>query len=112
MYSVKLTAEVTTFIKNLELKMRTKVYKTIELLKEFGPFLTKPHSKSITGSKKLRELRIKQGSNIVRLFYFYNKNKTYIVTSGYIKKGNKTNKNEIAKAEKILNEILEGEKDA
>ena len=112
MYSVKLTAEVTTFIKNLELKMRTKVYKTIELLKEFGPFLTEPHSKSITGTKKLRELRIKQGSNIVRLFYFYHNNKTYIVTSGYIKKGNKTDKKEIAKAEKILNEILEGGKDA
>jgi phage-related protein len=92
--------------------MRTKVYKTLELLKEFGPFLTEPHSKSITGTKKLRELRIKQGSNIVRLFYFHHKNKTYIVTSGYIKKGNKTNKKEIAKAEKILNEILEGEKDA
>ena len=110
MYTVKLTAEVTTFIKNLNLKMRAKVYKTIELLKEFGPFLTGPHSKSITGIKKLWELRIKQGSNIVRLFYFHHKNKTYIITSGYIKKENKTSKNEIAKAEKILNEIIKGKK--
>ncbi|MFW5762537.1 MAG: type II toxin-antitoxin system RelE/ParE family toxin [Cyclobacteriaceae bacterium] len=112
MYTVKLTAEVTTFIRNLDLKMRAKVYKTIELLKEFGPFLTEPHSKFITGIKKLRELRIKQGSNIVRLFYFHYKNKTYIITSGYLKKENKINKKELAKAEKILNEIIIGEKNA
>lgn len=112
MYTVKLTAEVTTFIRNLDLKMRAKVFKTIELLKEFGPFLKEPHSKFITGIKKLRELRIKQGSNIVRLFYFHHKNKTYIITSGYIKKENKINKKELAKAEKILNEIIIGEKNA
>ena len=100
MYPVKLTAEVATFIKNLELKMRTKVYKTLELLKEFGPFLTEPHSKSITGTKKLRELRIKQGSNIVRLFYFHHKNKTYIVTSGYIKKEIKPIKRKLRKLKK------------
>jgi phage-related protein len=112
MHTVKLTAEVTTFIKNLDLKMRAKVYKTIELLKEFGPFLKEPHSKFITGIKKLQELRIKQGSNIVRLFYFHHKNKTYIITSGYIKKENKTSKKELAKAEKILNEIIKGESNA
>lgn len=112
MYAVKLTAEVAAFIKKLELKMRAKVYKTIELLKEFGPFLTKPHSKFITGSKKLRELRIKQGSNIVRLFYFHYREKTYIVTSGYVKKEKTIDKKEINKAEIIMKEIIEGEKDA
>jgi hypothetical protein len=35
MYTVKLTAEVAIFIENLDLKLKAKVYKTIELLKEF-----------------------------------------------------------------------------
>jgi len=39
--------------------------------------------------EKLFELRVKHGSNICRLFYFYFRNNIYIVTSGYLKKDQK-----------------------
>jgi len=52
-------------------------------------------------------LRIIQGNNICRLFYFHWKDKIYIITSGYIKKTNKTNKREIEKAENIMNNFME-----
>ena len=109
MYTVKLTQNVTVFIKKLEFKLRAKVYKTIDLLKDYGPFLREPHSKKITGIKKLSELRVKQGSNIVRLFYFHYKNGIYIITSGYLKKDTKTKKRELEKAEIIMREIIEGD---
>ena len=56
------------------------------------------------------ELRIKLGSDICRLFYFYWKDKIYVVTSGYIKKTNKTDKRQIEKAIKIKNQFMEQNK--
>jgi phage-related protein len=50
---------------------------------------------------------VKQGSNICRLFYFHHKGTVYIVTSGFIKKENKTSKKELVKAEKIMNKFME-----
>lgn len=79
-------------------------------LKLFGSALTESHSKKLKGIEKLKELRIKQSSNICRLFYLYYKNKILIITSGYIKKSNKTNIREINKAIKLMNNILEEEK--
>ena len=43
MYTIELLPEVKTFIRHLDLKMKAKVFKTIELLEEFGPFLREPH---------------------------------------------------------------------
>lgn len=46
-------------------------------------------------------------SDICRLFYFYYREKIYVVTSGYKKKENKTKKTEIDKAISIMNNFLE-----
>ena len=68
MYTVELLLEAKKIIKNLDLKLKAKVFKTIELLEEFGPFLHEPHAKKIQGIKYLYELRIQQGNNIGRIF--------------------------------------------
>nr|WP_232423399.1 type II toxin-antitoxin system RelE/ParE family toxin [Leptospira weilii] len=44
------------------------------------------------GYSGLFELRIKQGSNIFRLFYFFEKERVVIITSGFVKKEQKTDK--------------------
>lgn len=77
------------------------------MLREFGHLLPMPHSKQLTESKKLKELRVIFGNNIYRFFYFHYREKTYIITSGYIKKSNKTDRKEIDKALKTMSKILE-----
>jgi phage-related protein len=77
------------------------------LLKEFGSFLKEPHSKPLKGYKDLFELRVKQGSNIIRLFYFHHNSTLFIITSGYHKKEQKTDKRQILKAINLMNSYLE-----
>ena len=106
-YRVELTEEVIDFILSLPIKMQAKIQRTINLLKEFGYALPEPHSKKLKSVVDIYELRVRLGSDISRLFYFYWKNKVYIVTSGYIKKSNKTDKNEIQKAINLMNKFKE-----
>ncbi len=106
-YEVNLLKPADDFLLSLEIKIRSKAVRTIKLLQEFGPYLSEPHSKSIKGIKSLSELRVKQGSNICRFFYFHSKGKIYIVTSGFIKKDKKTSKNELKLAEKLMKNFVE-----
>ena len=52
------------------------------------------------------ECRIKYGSNIYRIFCFMFKNSNVVLTHGFIKKAQKTPKNEIEKAEKYKNDFI------
>jgi len=106
-FEVKLTEQVIQFIISLPVKMQAKVQRTIQLLEEFGYTLPEPHSKKIKTTKNVYELRIKQGNDICRLFYFYWKDKIYIITSGYIKKADKTDKKQIEKAINIMKKFME-----
>jgi len=66
-----------------------------------------PHSKKLKGMNDLHELRIKVGNDICRLFYFHYKEKIYVSTSGYTKKDNETDINEIEKAISIMKRYKE-----
>ena len=70
-YQVELLDEAVKFIEKLQYKFRAKVFKTIELLMDFGYELQMPYTRKVIGAKDLYELRIQQGQNICRLFYFY-----------------------------------------
>lgn len=107
-YDVIVFEEAKKFILSLQPKMQAKIQRTIGLLEEFGFSLPLPHSNKIQGTKELFELRVKLGSDICRLFYFHWKGKFFVILSGYVKKENKTNPNEIQKALKII-EIVKGE---
>lgn len=106
-YVVNITDDALKFINSLDIKLKAKTLRTIGLLEEFGPFLSLPHSKKIVNYDQLYEMRISQGSNLVRLFYFNLEGKIYIITSGYIKKDQKLKKSELEKAAKIMHEIKE-----
>ncbi len=107
-FSVEMLEEAVDFILSLPVKMQAKIQRTIALLKEFGYSLPEPHSKKIQGVDGLRELRVKLGSDICRLFYFYWKDQIYVVTSGYVKKSGKTDKKQISKAVGLMKKIKEG----
>ncbi len=52
------------------------------------------------------ELRAKVGSNISRVLYFFVVGRKIIITNGFVKKTQKTPKNEIELAKKYRNEYL------
>ncbi|MDD8018030.1 MAG: type II toxin-antitoxin system RelE/ParE family toxin, partial [Bacteroidota bacterium] len=53
----------------------------------------------------LYELRVKVGTDICRLFYFHWKETTYIITSGYVKKTNKTDKAQLERAVRLMEQV-------
>ena len=106
-YDVVILEDAKNFLDTLEPKMMAKSYRTIQMLSEFGPALTLPHSRKIVGTEDLYELRIQVATNICRLFYFYYNNELYVILSGFIKKQDKTDPKEIAKALKIRRQYFD-----
>jgi phage-related protein len=100
-YRVILLGRADAFIHNLPEKLEAKALRTINMLRQFGYTLREPHSKTLKGVDGLKELREKVGTDICRLFYFHFKDVVYVVTSGYVKKEQKTSWEEIERALRI-----------
>lgn len=64
---------------------------TLDLLEMNGPLLREPYSKPL--ENRIFELRIKQGSDITRVLYFFIIGKKAVLTNGFVKKSQKTPKN-------------------
>jgi hypothetical protein len=109
-YKVHLLESAEQFLSGLEDKLKAKSFRTIELLRDFGPELREPFSKKITGYNSLFELRVKQSSNICRFFYFFEKDRIIIITSGYVKKDNKTSKDQLEMASTLMSSYRENKK--
>jgi len=82
---VRILIVVQKFIDDLEDKIKAKVYKNIDLLKEFGLKLGEPYSKKI--GDNLYELRT-SGKTEVRLIYSF-KDGTSFIVHGFFKKTRK-----------------------
>ena len=67
----------------------------------------KKYFEHITGSDGLYEIRIKVGSNIFRVFCFFDEGNMIILLSGFQKKTQKTPKKEIKKAMRLKQEYYE-----
>lgn len=94
------------FLDSLDTKAKVHTLRNIQLLANFGNALREPYSKSIDDG--IFELRIKQSSNVYRVLYFFYKDKNIILTNGFIKKTNKTPKNEINFAKECKNQYYKG----
>lgn len=92
------------FILNLEPKMSAKVLRTIQLLKQEGPALREPYSKSLDDG--IFEIRTKFGSDITRVLYFFVIGRRIILTNGFVKKTQKTPPGEIALAKMYRDDYL------
>ena len=99
-YEVIVLEPAADFLSALDAKFRAKALRTIDLLEELGPRLPMPHARKLAGHE-LHELRVRLGSNICRLFYFHHRESIYVVTSGYVKKSDKTNVREIVRAVRL-----------
>jgi len=74
-------SQVEKFICSLQLKVRAKVLKWLELLEEQGSNLPRPYADTLRD--KIRELRISHGRLEIRLLYFFWKNNIIVVTNGF-----------------------------
>ena len=83
------------FILSQEKKMIAKILDMIKLLQDNGYQLREPYSKALEDG--IFELRIKSGSNISRIMYFFYVDQHIILTNGFIKKTQKTPRREIEK---------------
>jgi phage-related protein len=75
---------------------QAKISNTFDLLLEFGIRLGLPHVKKVVNTN-LWELRIVGGDNI-RIFYVASSGKKFLLLHGFVKKTQKTNKNELKTA--------------
>ena len=99
---------VEKFLLSLDIKMRAKVLRAINLLADFGNKLREPDSKLLEDG--IFELRVKLGSDIVRVLYFFCEGRIVVLTNGFVKKTQKTPENEIRMAKKYRSEYLKRSK--
>ena len=95
--------QVDAFLDKMPLKERAKVEKWIEKLETEGPNLPRPYADIVKG--KIRELRIRFGSNHYRFLYFFFK-KEIIITHGFKKKTDRVPQSEITKAKQAMQNFL------
>jgi len=67
--------------------------------------------KHLEGTKGLYEIRIEVGSNIYRIFSFFDKGNLVVLGNAFIKKTQKTPKQELEKALKIMEEYQDENKE-
>jgi len=98
---------VRDFVNSVDKKAEQKIYAYLKKLADEG-LLPFPYSRKIEGVQKLRELRIRQGANIYRIFYFMYSGRTIVLLHAFKKKSQKTPKREITMAKNRMEQVLGG----
>jgi len=91
---------------SLDAKTRAKIARNIYLLEQYGLHLGGRYIKNIDG--KLFELRIKDFKGIYRILYFAHTGKQFVLLHGFIKKSQKTPREDIELAQKRMMEVING----
>jgi len=97
------------FLLKQPIKVQNKIYKVLEAVETFER-IPSNYLKSVAGTKGLYEARIKLGSNIWRVFCFFDGDRLVILLNGFQKKSQRTPKKEIEKAEKLMHEYYENKR--
>ena len=89
------------FLKNQPQKVQDKIYKIIEAIETLERVPTN-YLKHLESTNGLYEARIRLSSNIWRVFCFFDNGNLVILLNGFQKKTQKTPKNEIEKALRLM----------
>ena len=84
-------------------KVKDKIIWTFELIEEFQK-VPETYLKHIENTGGLFEIRVQQGSDIFRIFCFFDQGQLVVIANGFQKKKQKTPKKEIERAIKIKEE--------
>ncbi len=104
-------APVEEYLKSLPIQHRAKALALIKMLEQHGPSLPFPYSSQVRG--KLRELRTQQGKDKLRVLYFGDTRRVFVLLHGIVKRSAKLPEEEIRIAEARLGlheRRLEGKK--
>lgn len=99
-----------SFLQGQPRKVQDKIFKIIEAIETLER-VPSNYLKSIVGVAGLYEARIKLGSDIWRVFCFFDNDKLVILLNGFQKKTQKTPKNEIDKAKRLMAEYYQSKED-
>ena len=100
-YNQKLEEEIL----NLPDSFLARYLRLTDLMCEFGANLGMPHTKALNGG--LFELRVKGKEGIARVFFCTKIGKKIIMLHSFVKKSQKTPKNELRIAKSRMNEVME-----
>ena len=89
------------FLKNQPQKVQDKIYKIIEAIETLER-VPSNYLKHIESTNGLYEARIQLASNVWRVFCFFDNGNLVILLNGFQKKTQKTPKNEIEKALRLM----------
>lgn len=81
-------------------RVKAKIIWTFDLIEQF-PRVPETYLKHIENTDGLYEIRVQLGSDIFRIFCFFDKGQLIIIANGFQKKTQKTPKKEIERALKI-----------
>jgi phage-related protein len=87
-------------------KVQKKILWTLRLVEELEK-IPETYFKHIECSDGLYEIRVQMGSNIFRIFCFFDDNNIVVVGNGFQKKSQKTPPDEIQRANRIKKEYYE-----
>ena len=93
------------FFKSLKPDVQKKFNWTLQLISTIER-IPKKYFEHITNSTGIYEIRVEVGSDIYRVFSFFDKGNMIILANGFQKKSQKTPKGEIELAEKLKKEYL------
>ena len=96
------------FIKQRD-KVKAKIIWTFDLIEELQR-VPETYLKHLENTDGLFEIRVQQGSDIFRIFCFFDQGQLVVLANGFQKKTQKTPKKEIEKALKIKEEYENEEK--
>ena len=94
------------FFKTLDTDVKRKFNQTLKLIATFERVPIKYFS-HIKKSSGLFEVRVEYGSNIFRVFSFFDKGQMIVLINGFQKKSQKTPRKEIEMAEKLKKQYFD-----
>jgi len=93
------------FFEKQNLKVKTKISWTLDVISQLER-VPETYLKHLENTDGLYEVRVQSGSDIFRIFCFFDKGQLVVLANGFVKKTQKTPKREIEKATKIKEEYF------
>jgi phage-related protein len=97
------------FYRQQAIKVQRKILWTFEIIEDIDR-IPEIYFKHLENTEGLYEIRVQVGSDIFRIFCFFDSNNLVVVGHGFQKKTQKTPLKEIQRAEKIKKEYYEEKK--
>lgn len=94
------------FFKDQPRKVQDKIIKILDLIEQVDRVPVN-YLRFIEGTNGLFEVRVQFGSNIFRIFCFFDGNKFVVLLSGFQKKSQKTPAGEIERAVRLMNDYYD-----